>query len=1410
MDPTFSSGFYRTQIGLTKPVLRRYIDNANDRDYSFKKDDPEFEKDVQERLANILGDTSRINNCVGRLQGHIDRWATFISQSPLDEKQRVSEREQFQKVVEAADGAQALITEAQETLDVLDTNLRLLLIASGKTVESIPPAKITASGSEFFDNDHALDMQSPTFPLQRSPVQLPRLELCLFNGDMSRWQQFWDTFVAAVHHQPLPAISKLTYLLSTLTGEAKEAVAGYPITEATYPVVVEVLRRRFGDPHRIQFSLHAELRALPKAGDRTPEVRQIFEKIERICRQLDAMGDSTDHPQVAIAIEAKMPYWLLMSIYEAKQNDSHWSVMKMRRHIEMALQLRENVAFLHNETTLPRQTPAATQRFNSSTFAITTPSPKPPNGCAFCHGAHWNDECMVVVTAADRFEKVKQLELCLKCLRPGHLQNQCPSYRPCFHCRKNHNSALCRSKGEHNGPMREGRQGHNYGGNQAMGRTTAPQQGYNNGGYQAMQRTTAPQHGYNNGGYQAMQRTTAPQQGYNNGGYQAMQRTTAPQQGFNDGGNQRVSQQFGQKGRNVATRKVMAITNEESEDMEPMDNPTLIANTVIEYESEKESEANNQNQRAEVLLLSKEVILINPEYPANQLKTIAFLDGGSQLSFITTEISEMLHLSPKEQVNITISTFAEDHPKQVSAYNYEIHLQHAHGTIKMDVTALKKLTGHITIPLENNEYHQATYLQGKRAIPGILIGADYFWEIITPTEIQKLPSGFTMIDSKIGPMLCGKGHITSVMAIQQQQDEMMAIQKHQEGKKSIGDTIEKFWTLETIGIHDNPVVNDDDIALQQFQRGIEKRNGRYSVKWPWKDENPQLSSNYFLCMGRLRSTVAKLTLQPDLLQKYDDIMKEQASTGIIEPVDDKEDHGGLVHYLAHHPVINLQKKTTPIRIVHDGSMKTGKGGKSLNDCLYRGPTLMPDLCGMLFRFRTYEIAIVADIEKAFLQIGLEDQDRDAVRFLWLKDITKPWSTDNIQIYRFCRVAFGIISSPFLLAATIQHHLQQYNTDVAKAIQENIYADNVLMEAKTTEEAKNKCAEAKIIFKDALMNLREFISNDKQVNETFSDAGQKTVVKFLGIIWDTQHDTITIPTPLITVSDKATKREVLSMTASIYDPLGLISPAVLPAKKFLQELWQQGYDWDEHLSLDEAKRWTELAASLNNKAVQLPRKICQPMAEDNYEIHTFVDASAIACAAVIYLRQITPQGVTIYIICAKSRLGPINKMTIPRMELMAALIGMRLTKFITQQIQIKAREITLWSDSKCVLGWIASKSETLPKFVNNRIREIRSLTEMKFRYVPTLDNPADLGSRGITLEELKTNDLWWNGPKWLTEDQTNWSSTPIINPNDLHNVEEETEDTTPLLINTVITHTSPLFQAERWSSWKKQCKALCAT
>ena len=162
----------------------------------------------------------------------------------------------------------------------------------------------------------------------------------------------------------------------------------------------------------------------------------------------------------------------------------------------------------------------------------------------------------------------------------------------------------------------------------------------------------------------------------------------------------------------------------------------------------------------------------------------------------------------------------------------------------------------------------------------------------------------------------------------------------------------------------------------------------------------------------------------DLVRQYDSILQDQLNLGVIEKVK-QEPTDGIRHYIPHHAVVNLSKPTTKIRVVYDASAKTKPENKSLNECLYRGLVMLQCLTGILLRFRLIKVAIIADIEKAFLQIGLNENAKDVTRFFWLKDANNLNTENNFQIYRFCRVPFAITSSPFLLASTLDFHLKTY-------------------------------------------------------------------------------------------------------------------------------------------------------------------------------------------------------------------------------------------------------------------------------------------------------------------------------------------------------------------------------------------------
>src|SRR5207248_764469 len=119
---------------------------------------------------------------------------------------------------------------------------------------------------------------------------------------------------------------------------------------------------------------------------------------------------------------------------------------------------------------------------------------------------------------------------------------------------------------------------------------------------------------------------------------------------------------------------------------------------------------------------------------------------------------------------------------------------------------------------------------------------------------------------------------------------------------------------------------------------------------------------------------------------------------------------------------------------------------------------------------------LGDIEKAFLQLSLNNPDREVTKFLWVKNPLKPLTANNLMIYRFCRVAFGVISSPFLLAGVIRRHLELFKTPVAEELQKNTYVDNLLIDARSLDDALRKIIEIRKIFEDAKMNVREFVSN----------------------------------------------------------------------------------------------------------------------------------------------------------------------------------------------------------------------------------------------------------------------------------------------------------------------------------------------
>uniref|UniRef100_A0A1I7VSX5 Reverse transcriptase domain-containing protein n=1 Tax=Loa loa TaxID=7209 RepID=A0A1I7VSX5_LOALO len=277
--------------------------------------------------------------------------------------------------------------------------------------------------------------------------------------------------------------------------------------------------------------------------------------------------------------------------------------------------------------------------------------------------------------------------------------------------------------------------------------------------------------------------------------------------------------------------------------------------------------------------------------------------------------------------------------------------------------------------------------------------------------------------------------------------------------------IEQMWKLEAFG---------DEKALEAFQKSLTvDKEGRCVVSWPWKNQEIAPAKGYGLAWRRLRTTIRRLKKSPELLECYDEYIKILFEEGIIERIKNQnETWRGSIR--------RISKDEDP----------------SLNECLHRGPVMMPSLIGILLRARQGRYLVITDVEKAFLQVSLRREDRDIIRFLWLKDKTKEVSHENLATYRFMRVPFGVVSSPFLLTVVIRHLLNEESSKLSTEVAKNLYADNVLT-AESELESNRKAQEAKDLFKKAKMHLREFHTNyDIEVNREREIT--KTTTELLGI------------------------------------------------------------------------------------------------------------------------------------------------------------------------------------------------------------------------------------------------------------------------------------------------------------------------
>ncbi|GFW00940.1 uncharacterized protein TNCV_1761781 [Trichonephila clavipes] len=460
----------------------------------------------------------------------------------------------------------------------------------------------------------------------------------------------------------------------------------------------------------------------------------------------------------------------------------------------------------------------------------------------------------------------------------------------------------------------------------------------------------------------------------------------------------------------------------------------------------------------------------------------------------------------------------------------------------------------------------------------------------------------------------------------------------------------------------------------------------------------------------------------------------------------------ITYYATHHGIYRPEKSTTKLRVVFNSSSLTDNG-ISLNDIHYNGGVIQENLYAQMLRFRTYTYAFTADIKMMYRTILINPKQRNLQRIVWCES-----EHESPKIYELSTVTYGTVSAPYLAQRTLTQLSRDEEANfpiAASVLRNNLYMDDVLCGAATLKEVIVLRQQLKGILKSAGMELHklcanhEKLSSDPEQNYNFATL---TETKTLEVSWKPNLDCFLIKVK-VCLDSSYTKRDVLSTIAKIFDPVGLMAPVISKAKIFLQRLWRSKLEWNDLLPAEEYREWQQFLVSLENiNNIEIPRRILVAFPEV-IEIHGFADASEWCYGATVYCKSKNLKSETLVrLITSKSRVAPIKSLTIPRLELCAAVLLAKLVKRVVAALQLETAELYLWSYSMIVLAWLRKERMDLKTFVQNRVAKIQELyPNQLWGHVPSDQNPADLVSREVDPDKLLQQNLWFNGPTFLSGD-----------------------------------------------------------
>ncbi|EFP02118.1 hypothetical protein CRE_20080 [Caenorhabditis remanei] len=775
-------------------------------------------------------------------------------------------------------------------------------------------------------------------------------------------------------------------------------------------------------------------------------------------------------------------------------------------------------------------------------------------------------------------------------------------------------------------------------------------------------------------------------------------------------------------------------------------------------------------------------------------KVLALVDSGASLSVLSHKSAERFGLDILATKTLTISGYSKTTTEQSNIYQISFHTDGKPFSMLIAGAPRLPKTKFVCPRLNAADI---SYLRDKKIDPrrlsadssfngqfiDMILGNDLLSRLLGTSKRLLLPSERFVELTKFAPIIFPppRSSLPPSDSIGDEIDafhcesfigSLMTPADSKDSVDRLHTEISQLWNLENVGIEEPGPIEGKKTEIKDLVAEFEK-NIRYTeegyllVSLPWNGKQSRLASNRGVAGKRLEQLILSLKRKKNLMQDYDDILKKQLASGIIEMVTPEMDNDtDPLYYIPHRVVVKESSLTTKLRIVLDASSKKG-GELSLNDCLDPGPSMLVDLFDILIRSRLSDYLVVGDIEKAFHQVRLVPEDRNCTRFIWLKDITKPPVKGNIVEFRFTRIPFGMTCSPFLLAATIDHYLNAMTDGIAERIRQNIYVDNVMLTSNNKAEIQDLRIDSKKAFNSMNMCLREYITNSQDEMAKFprDEITSETTVKLLGYHWDSVKDTYTVKLATL-LETHPTKRQVASRMAETFDPLGVLAPLFVSFKLLMRDLWSDGIDWKSKVPRSLLNQWEAIRKQFSESSITIPRMLRPSGPFKKSHLLVFSDASKDTYACAVYiLYEYDDKPPKVGLLTAKSKIKPSasKTLTIPRLELLAIEIGTRIAMSVeTAMTSERPSSVRFFSDAMVALYWIL-RNEQKKCWVSNRVKAINEACDRlqsleipsTFHHCPTDQNPADIATRGMGSEELKNCSLWFRGPDFLTNPPSTW-------------------------------------------------------